>query len=192
MTFLLWREHIAPGHCTLGSPRVKGVSQMHAGLPFASEYGGNVVYAMSPLFPDDILLSDNFAVAGQVIVSEALKSHLQSSLADHAIEYLPVTIHNHQGRVASDKYFIMHPLGTVDCIDIDRSKVKWNALKERTIISCKGLVFKPNAVPASVKLFRPLSWGQRVMVTQALADELMATGLTGLHFTPAEGFNGIS
>lgn len=192
MTFFLWRSHVGPGHCTLNSPRVRGVGQMHAGLPFADQYDGKLVYAMSPLFPDDIMLSDNFSVAGQVIVSHALKSHLQTSLGDHAIEYLQVTLHNHKGRVASDNYFIVHPLGTVDCIDLDSSKVKWNPLADKTITSCKGLVFKPGAVPASVKLFRPLYWGQRVMVTQNFADELMGTGLTGLHFTAAEGFNGIS
>ena len=192
MSPLLWRSDVAPGQCTLGSPRVKGVGKMHAGLPVADQHDRKLVYAMSKHFPDDVLLSDNFTVAGQVIVSEALRSYLQTSLADHAIEYLPVTIHDHKGRVASDKYFIVHPLGTVDCIDIDRSKVKWNPLKEKTITSCQGLVFKPDPVPPSVKLFRPSFWGQHLMVTPAFADELIGTGLTGLHFTPAAGFNGIS
>ncbi|MEY4561762.1 MAG: hypothetical protein RLZZ618_1039 [Pseudomonadota bacterium] len=192
MSLFVWRSHVAPGHCTLQSGRFSDTARTRAGEPLAADFSAEHVFSMSKMFPDDIVLSDNFVVAAQVIVSEALKTRLQTLLADHAIEYLPVAIRNHKGRVVPERYFIVHPLGLVDCIDLARSKVKWHQLIESNIISCDGLVFKPEAVAPSVKLFRPQHWGQHLLVSAGLAEELMSSGLTGLQFMPATGFNGIS
>lgn len=156
------------------------------------EYPGDVSYQMSDFLPDDILLSDNFYVAGQILVSGELKAYLLTALRNHPLEFLPVSILNHKGRLASNDYFILHALGVHDCIDLERSKVKWNPLKKKIIMNCKGIVFKPDSGPPGLKIFRPQYWGFNVMATRVFADELLAAGFTGLRFIDAVGFNGIS
>src|SRR5687767_8578816 len=118
MNIVLWRELATPGYCKLGSPKLWSTVKLHAGESVVADYPGGLSYQMSDLFPDDILLSDNYQVAGQIIVSSKLKAYLQQALPDHALEFLAVSILNHKGRVASDEYFIVHPVGTQDCIDL--------------------------------------------------------------------------
>lgn len=191
MNILLWRDIAPPGTCQLGSPRLWSVVKLHAGQSVIGEYPGGLSYRMSDLFPDDILLRDNFEVAGQVLVSGKLKGFIEQALPDHEMEFLPISILNHKDRVESDDYFILHPIGTVDCIDIDRSKVRWNPLKKKVIDACKGLVFKPDGVPPGLKLFRPQYWGFNILVSQDFAHQLTEAGFTGLRFIPAVGFKGI-
>jgi hypothetical protein len=191
MNILLWRDIAPPGYCKLSSPKLWSAVKLHAGESVTAEYPGGLSYPMSDLFPDDILLRDNFTVAGQVLVSGKLRAFIEQALPDHTLEFLQVSILNHKGRVASDDYFILHPLGTIDCIDIDKSKVRWNPLKKKVIDACKGLVFQPEGVPANVKLFRPQYWGFNIMATEEFAEQLGAAGFTGLRFIPAAGFRGI-
>ena len=102
MEFVLWKDVALPGYCKLASPPLWSTVKLHAGLSVVDEYPGGLVYSMSDLFPDDIVLRDNFEVAGQVLISGRLRSHLAEVLQGHSIEFLPVSIFNHKDRLASD------------------------------------------------------------------------------------------
>lgn len=190
MDIVLWLDMKRQGYCKLGSPALWSTVKLHTGVSVVAEYPG-VIYEMDNEFPDDLTLSDNFKVAGQVIVSGNLKAWLQEKLPDHAIEFLKVSILNHKGRLASDDYYILHPLGLCDCIDVDRSQVSWHPIRKEAILDCEGLVLKKDAIPPKLKLFRPRYWGSNIMATRELANELSQAGFSGLRFIDAEGFNGI-
>ena len=191
MTFAIWLSGVPAGHCTLNPTRVPNTRELNLGVPIAATFPTDVSYRMSDRFPDDLLLSDNFRIAGQVLVSTPLRAHLEASLPDHRLEFLPVTIINHKGRVASDSYFILHPLDLVDCIDVKKSKVAWNPLNKAEVMSAKGLVINEAAVPASLQMFRPKHWGAYIMVRPSFADAVGGAGFSGLRFIPADGFTGI-
>lgn len=190
MDIVLWQDRKRRGYCKLRSPALWSTVKLHAGISVADEYPG-VTYSMHDQYPDDLLLSDNFNVAGQILVSGKLKALLQEKLPDHAIEFLQISILNHKGRVASDDYYILHPLGLCDCIDVERSKGTWNPLQKEQLAGCEALVFKPNSIPSGLKLFRPKYWGAEVMATREFAEEVEAAGFIGLDFVDAEGYNGI-
>lgn len=187
----IWLSTAAPGHCMLNPPDVPHTRELNAGVTVAAKFPTDVTYRMSERFPDDHSLSDTFNVAGQILVSARLRTHLQAALPGHRIEYLPVTIVDHQGGAAAADYSLLHCLEVVDCIDLGASKVKWNPLNKKVITSCKALVIDEAAIPAATSLFRPLHWGMRTMATSALASALHAAGFTGLRFVPAAGFTGI-
>jgi len=191
MTPLIWMSMEPPGHCVLDPTFIPNTRKLHAGEPVAGEFPKDVTYRMSDRFPDDLLLSDTFKVSGQILASSAMKTHLEAALPGHNIEYLPVTIVNHKQRVASSEYFIVHSLDVVDCIDVKKSKVKWNPLNKTTIMSCKGLVISSEAIPSHLRLFRPKHWGDNMMAASDLATALESSGFSGLRFIPAAGFTGI-
>lgn len=192
MDIVIWKDKKRSGYCKLASAALWPGARLDKGVSASGDYPG-LTYEMDKNFPDDLELSDNFGVAGQIIVSGKLKARLQDKLPDHDIEFLQIDILNHKGRLASDDYFILHPLGLRECIDLKRSKVKWNPLlKNERIMSCAALVLTENSIPESVKLFRPAYWGTNIMATRELADELTAEGFTGLRFVEAEGFDGIA
>lgn len=102
-----------------------------------------------------------------------MKDTLVKELAStHAVEFLPVAIEDHTKKIVSRDYFIMHPLGMVDCIDIKKSKGKYNPLKKEMLTSCKSLVLIPDSIPDGIRLFRPKHWGFNVMVTEDFARYL--------------------
>lgn len=41
------------------------------------------------------------------------------------IEFLPLHIYNHKKRLASDEFFVVNPLGTWDCLDLDASEIDY-------------------------------------------------------------------
>jgi hypothetical protein len=133
------------------------VGKLHLGEPVPPDFGQPIQYRMSDLFPDDIELSDNYVVAGQIVVSSRLREALQVILSGHHIQYLPVSILNHKKRLASADYFVVHSHDVFDCIDVNKSGVQWNPLDKNEIVLCKQLVIKPKVVPADILLFRPSS-----------------------------------
>lgn len=191
MNLLIWASDPPAGHCTLEGGYIPEADDMHLGQSVAGQIAKDLSYRMSDRFPDDIELSDNFRIAGQIVVSGKLKQYLEGVLKDERIEYLPVSIINHKDRVASTDYFILNSLDLVDCIDLKASKVKWSPLDKTCVTSCKGLVFLPEALPARLRVFRPKHWGVNILIDEALAKDLVAQGFTGLHFFPAVGYNGI-
>src|SRR5688572_20322221 len=67
--------------------------------------------------PDAITNAFNFLMA-----SEALKTVLERHVAGAQVEYLPFRLLDHKGRVAVERGYIVNVLGTVDCLDKERSR----------------------------------------------------------------------
>ena len=146
---------------------------------------------MNDLFPDDIELSDNYERAGQIVISRRLKEAVEKGLKDHHLQFLPVTILNHKGRVASKDHFLLHSQDLCDCIDLKKSKVKWSPLNKKKIIRCEALVIKADAVPKNLSLFRLQHWGSNIMVSKALADSLLKQKFVGLSFADPAKYTGM-
>jgi hypothetical protein len=145
---------------------------------------------MDPDFPDDIKLSDNIRNSGGfILASKPLKERVERD-APSDVEYLPVQIINHKGRLASSDYFIINPLSIYNAIDFDRSIVKWNNINPDVIASVTKLVIDSSKVPPEATLFRLKSFERRVLVRRDLVDKLSRTGLTGIGFADLDGFRG--
>jgi hypothetical protein len=192
MQLKIWQERAEKGHCYLASRDMPNAKALNLGESVLAIHPKDLVFRMSDFVPDGTLLRDNFCVNGQIIISENLKSHLQTLLVDHQIEFLPLSIADHKGKIVSNDYFILNSLGLIDCIDLEKSKAKFNPLNKRMLLNCKALAFKPKSVSAGLKIFRPMHWGFNTMVTGDFAKLLISTGFSGLRFIEAEGFNGIS
>jgi hypothetical protein len=98
---------------------------------------------------------------------------------------------NHKGRVASTEYSILHSLDVCDCIDLEKSQVKWNPLDKAKILSCNSLILKPEAMPPQLSLFRLKHWGSNIMASEALVKKLQEKGFIGFRFIEPSGFTGI-
>jgi hypothetical protein len=57
-----------------------------------------------------------------VIASTRMKTAIESQ-SNVAIEYLPLSIFNPRKRLLSADYWIVNPLGSVDCVDLQNSEV---------------------------------------------------------------------
>ena len=189
--FVVWRSCYEEGLCVIGNPHgLEDQFPLLDGVPLLTGWPEKVTCKMSPKYPKDIQLADNLYGCSYPIVSGRIKEQIAAADGGGQIEFLPVTILNHKGRVASTGYYFLNPVGSVDCIDIDKSRVKWNAIDNTVISSFEQLVLKEDAIPPGVAVFRPKHRTQTILASRSLADRLEADGFTGLYFMEPSQFQG--
>jgi hypothetical protein len=145
---------------------------------------------MSSKYPKDIQLTDNLHGGSYIVISQCLKEQIATLAGASQIEFLPVVILNHKGRVASSEYFVLNPIGSVDCIDIEKSGAVWNAIDQTDISHFERLVLQNESVPAEVGMFRPTHRTRTILLRRSLAEKLSSNGFTGLHFLELAQFRG--
>src|SRR5689334_17546921 len=122
MDYVVWRWSAEGNSCMLVPPeRIDRDWELYEGVPRAAGFPGDALFRMSDDHPRDMGLVDSLANIGTLVVaSRRLKEHFEGKALKN-VEYLPVTIINHKGRIASRDYFIVHPIVPQDCLDVQRS-----------------------------------------------------------------------
>jgi hypothetical protein len=189
--FLIWESEYEEGYCVIKAPvGVEKAYQLDEGVSRIEGWSSDIVCKMNQEFPKDIQLVDNLYGAGLVVISKYIRELLISEQVK-SVEYLPVTILNHKGRIASKDYFILNPLDVVDCIDVEKSAVEWNLIDTDLIDSCEKLVLKANLVEEHFDIFRPKFWPYLILIHSELTDKLFNAGFTGLYFRDPLEYTGI-
>src|SRR3990172_7939383 len=114
-------------YCFLWSkPRAVGIAgyMMAKGLPIGGEYPADVPWQMCKEVPGKRLPSLIGTSCNLLVVARPLRDILEQAGAP--IECLPFTLLDHKKRVASQDYFIINPLGTFDCLDLQKSHIVWD------------------------------------------------------------------
>ncbi|NOJ52700.1 hypothetical protein HK404_08785 [Myxococcus xanthus] len=115
------------------------------------------------------------------IVSEKLKALLEQQ-AGARIEFLPVTIANHKGRVAAKDYFIANLLDHVDCVDKERSEVEELNPDPTLLSGLFRLQVFPERIPSNAKLFRLKTMPPAIIVREDLRAAIDAGHITGVNY----------
>jgi hypothetical protein len=171
--------------------RLKNVAdiwQLAKGIPRAKGFPKDALFEMDPKFSKFVALADNIDnVDRALVVSKRLKEFIEARKpAD--VEYLRVSIIDHKGKAASDEYFVVHPVCVVDCIDQQRSVLRWNAIDKEKISAADRIVLKQDAVDGKHLLFRPKHLEHYVMVSPELAQAIEEEGFSGIQMTPLDEF----
>ncbi|MCC6559524.1 MAG: hypothetical protein IT372_41940 [Polyangiaceae bacterium] len=187
--FRVWRSRAGTKYCTLGGLRgIERVPELKRGESRADGFPADAFFEMSKKFPKQVALADSLSnLDGLAVVSKALKGFLEGeSLV--GVEFLPVSIRDHKGRVASADYFVVNPTRIVDCIDKDRSDISWNPMDVTRICGCLRFVLDVAAIDADVAMLRPKHLEVCVLVREDLAGEICDRGFTGTNLIKIEEF----
>jgi hypothetical protein len=191
MEFVLWQNHYQEGFCVIKNPTgVQKSYRLQLGVPLGEGFPPDVYAEMSQNFPKDIKLADNLYGAVIVVISKNIKEMIEQERVKN-VELLPIKIINHKGRIASRNYFILNPLDILDCIDIDKSGVEWNEIRNDEISFCDKLVLKEEKIPLNCDIFRPKFWTRLILVRNKLAERLSKAGFTGLSFWDPIEYEGL-
>ncbi|NMO15318.1 hypothetical protein HPC49_20440 [Pyxidicoccus fallax] len=157
----------------------------------AAEYPpGGLLTGFSPNFPELRKLYDFVDNILDIrVVSDRVRCIILE-LAPDDVEFLPLTLVDHQRDVASRDYFIMNVVADRDVIDLDRSKVRMSHILPEDIDRVWNLVLKDDIPPEGPRVFRPKHLRIYTMVTPTVQDALTRAGVTGVKFLPAHGWNG--
>jgi hypothetical protein len=142
----------------------------------------DVRFCMDPNHPKSNQLADchtNFSSA--IVVSKRLKDFIEAEQIAH-VEYLPISIVDHKGNVASADYFVINPYRLQDCIDQTASKITWNAIDPTLMSACYNMTIDEERISADAKIFRLEHYPSKVLFARALADKIREAKFTGVTF----------
>jgi hypothetical protein len=156
--------------------------------PHAKEFPKNVKMYMDANYPRDVRLIDAHVDANIVVISARIKEILaKEKLSD--VEFLPVAIVNHKGRVASKDYFILNVTKSIDCLDVEKSVPRYSAIDPDIIRWVKKIVIDDSRVPAGARLFRMQGYFGPIIVDETIKQLLEGAKIEGASFVAVEDFS---
>ncbi len=182
--YLVWEcSADIPNACTLGALRgFDDIYDLRSGKSFKNSFPKDVKFEMSPDFPKHKMLTDNLRnEEGLVVCSAALKEYLETRGISN-MEYLRVSIQNHEGKIASDRYYIVNPLLPLDCLDDQSSEAEENLLLPGEIENVRTLVIFNEKVAPEREIFGIARFPKVTLLRRDLADLLSKQSFTGLRW----------
>lgn len=163
--------------------------RFHRGVSLKNWVPAGANYPMSPRWPDNRTLYDfQNNTLKLLVISSRCKTVLEAG--PHAnLEFLPISIINHRGKVASSDYYIANIIGSVDCMDRERSIFEADPLKPSVIGTCSRLVLQNDKIPDDVELFRLSNAPKTYIIKPSLKERLEAEGLKGAAFIPEHDYD---
>lgn len=159
------------------------------GRSLQGKFPGDVKFRMDPDAPRDTILTDFLQnIHSLLIVSRRLKEFLENR-GVKAVEYLPVTILNHKGKVASSDYFIVHTVDDIDCLDLAQSGPRYSSIRKESIDRVERMVLDPTRVSPERELFQVKNLDGFTFATRALADAITREKFTSIEWLPIEDYN---
>lgn len=152
------------------------------GRPIGSDFPSDAKIRMSPdrtgiKLGGLIASTKNFLILHRDVVDV-----VKEACGDAEIEYLPVSVVNHKGRVQSPDYFIVNPIGTLDCLDPDASEIVYFNDTEK-VVRIDRMVIDPSRLEGAPSLFRIKQAPAKYVVDEALADSLTQGGFDNVILT---------
>jgi hypothetical protein len=188
LPYVLWRSGGVPHACVLeGLTGVERQYDLNVGRPVAARFPPDASLSMSPDHPYDMLLTDSLENIDFLLVVSPRLQQLLAEQGVEKVEYLPVAIHDHRGKVAGN-YFIVHPLDPVDCLDIPACGAKFWNVDPDNIMALERLAVDAAKIPASRALFRPKAFFEVVLVRRDLARAIDAAGIVGVRWLEVSSY----
>jgi hypothetical protein len=189
MNYVVWEYQPVGNVCMLESvENVPRWFDLTRGVPFANKFPAAAQFRMSKEYKKDTGLNDDLPNTDFLKVCSARLVEFLKTKALKNVEYLPVSILNHKGKVASKDYFIVNPIIPQAALDTAASKPKFNALSPEKIRTVERLVLDPRKLDPTVRLFRLEAFFEPVLLEKGLADEMTAAGFVGSYFQALERY----
>jgi hypothetical protein len=188
MSYVIWKWSVVPHAAAVKKLQgFEAVNTFFHGVALGKKFPRDAAFHMNPDFPTDLTLTDNVRnIHSCMLVSSRLAQALQArNIAK--LEYLPVAIVDHKGKVASKDYFVLNPLELVDCIDRKQSIYKESKVKPGEISFCDKLVLDEARIPGDRKLFRLKGYAQMAILASEVAGALSPDDFIGLRWLPVGG-----
>jgi len=190
MEYLVWNNLPYQNVCLLDViENVEPQSNLLRGVLLQKTFPTDALMKMSARHKKDTGLNDDLPnlhdckVCSKPLVDFLKRRNLKN------VEYLPIKIINHKGKVASDEYFIVHPISPQDALDVKASKPKYNQLIKTEINKVENIILDKSRLDPEVKIFRLASYFFPVLIEKELAKEMEAEGFKGPYFEELDEYD---
>ncbi len=155
------------------------------GIALGEHYPLNARLLMDPRTRGHKLSSFLGNTLGTLIMHTPMKDVVQQTCSNE-IEYLPVAIVNHKGRVQSEDYWFVNPLGTVDCVDRAASEIDFDADDPTQILGVTRLALSAAKLVDAPHLFRVPEKKSEYFFSATLVKALAAHDFTNVQLKRVE------
>jgi len=162
----------------------KYTHRMAEGHAMGDKYPADAKWQMSDKFPG-IKLPSLIATTGTYLVVERKLMEVFERTGV-PMECLHFTLYDHKGREASRDYFIINPLGTFDCLNLDKSIIKYSKEVPGEIVRVKKYVLDTEKLRSAPDFFRIKEDPYYYVLSHKLVEELRQLDPTNLYLTKLE------
>jgi len=96
------------------------------------------------------------------------------------LEVLPISLLDKKGRPVPGRYSIANVLGTVDCLDLEKSEYTEDPMEDGKMMAFDRVILDPKRIPRKPSLFRLKQMPELLVVRSDLVARLEAAGATGV------------
>jgi len=189
MDYLVWETVPVGNACMLDLLQdVEWDTNLLRGIPFLGTFPRDAHFRMSKRHKKDTRLTDDlWNMSGVKVCSPRLVQFLRDRQVP-ALEYLPVAILDHRGKVASKDHCIVHTIGLQDALDLKRSKPEYSPILPDEIDTVERLIIDPSKVAPDVRIFRLAAFLFPVLIEKGLAEEMEREKFVGPTFQPLDEY----
>jgi hypothetical protein len=112
-----------------------------------------------------------------LIVSEKVRALLAAE--PNPCEVYPLKVLDPKGRPIKTPYFLVHPVGTVDCVDLTKSEYDRSSMAPDMILGFQRVVLHKKKIPPDRTLFRLKENPRTYIVRSDLLDKLTRAEVSG-------------
>ncbi len=160
---------------------------LQRGTPCEDWFPKDLVFELSK--DHGVKLTDSIPNTDQfLLVSEKLKGLLEQRAPGVSIEFLPIRLRNQKKKLVAKKYFLANVLGTVGCVDTERSDFKMSSIDKSQVHRFYRLVLDEKKIPDEARLFRLAEDTGQLIIREDLAQDILNADCTGMMFIPLEDF----
>lgn len=172
--YLPWVHSFEPALAWIGDPMPDEIDPVCDKLMFgkpAAKKLADVDIELGLSADHGVALADSLPNTWNMYV---VSGRLRDALAGtgEPIEFVPVRIRNHKGRLVKQPYFLMNPIGAIDCMDRKQSDFDEDPVDRSQALTLRRLVLDPSKIPEDRSVFRLASKLPLVLVRKDLAYEI--------------------
>lgn len=184
--YVAWGTSPLGGLATvLAIENVSDSYELAEGISRADGFPPNAAFRMNPSFPRDVQVADAIQTrhGDAVMLISATLRELLERFEPPEMEYLPVTIYDHNGGIASDTHIVANSCHVMDVLDHDAMGIVWNPMDPMAIMLCQRVALDGSKMEESPALFRPKNLEKRILVRRDVSRAILEAGVTGPFFT---------
>jgi hypothetical protein len=164
------------------------VFKLGKGVQQNGSFAAGVYYTMNKDRPHNTVFTDSLKNLDNLIVASRRLREFFQARPSKGVEYLPIGVMDHKGKMASREYAIIHPAPPVDCLDCDKSGVVFSRIVKTKIRGVQRLVLDPARMDPERDLFRLDRFFDVILIRRDAAEAIDREGFTGIRWIEPADF----
>lgn len=121
-----------------------------------------------------------------LIVNTEMKNVILEHCIQCDLETLPFTLYNHKKRVHSTDYWIINPIGYVDCVNRQASDIRYLSSDTTKIVAIRKFVLDPGRLENAPNIFRVPEDREKYFISEHIAKTWQEHNFSNVFLTEVE------